>query len=172
MIVGNPKDPKRNSEGYADPTAYMGMSYTVEEEKAKRFLSQYYSMRKKIDMLDKDIEELEAEAESINVKMDGMPRSTNISDKTGRLATTLAEYYMNRIELRNDLWQKRKEIVDVIEHVENVDYQELLRLRYIQNRKWENIAVELDKSWRHTHRMHRYALQEAGKILKKMYPCH
>lgn len=168
MNVGNPKDPKRNSEGYADPTAYMGISYTVEEEKARQFLNQFYSIKKKIAMLDKDIEELEAEAESINVKMDGMPRSTNVSDKTGRLATTLAEYYINRLELRNGLWLKRKEIIDVIDHVENVDYQELLRLRYINNRKWENIAVELNKSWRHTHRMHRHALQEVGKILKKM----
>lgn len=168
MNVGNPKDPKRNSEGYADPTAYMGISYTVEEEKARQFLNQFYSIKKKIAMLDKDIEELEAEAESINVKMDGMPRSTNVFDKTGRLATTLAEYYINRLELRNGLWLKRKEIIDVIDHVENVDYQELLRLRYINNRKWENIAVELNKSWRHTHRMHRHALQEVGKILKKM----
>ena len=168
MNVGNPKDPKRNSEGYADPTAYRALSYSDEERIARKFLNQYFEAKRKIKMLDKDIEQIEEEADNINIKLDGMPRGTDTSDSTGKLAITLADYYMERIELRNELWKKRREITHVIEQLSKMDYIELLKLRYIENLTWEKIAVEIDKSWKHMHRMHRYALQEVGKILKKM----
>lgn len=168
MNVGNPKDPKRNAEGYADPTAYRALSYTNEEQMARKFLNQYYNIKKELKMLDRDIEQLEEEADNINVRLDGMPRGTDTSDSTGKFATTLADYYMERIDKRNELWMKRREIVKVIEQVPKVDYVELLKLRYVQNMRWEDIAHEMQVSWRHTHRMHRHALQEVGKILKKM----
>lgn len=169
-MIGNPKDPKRNGEGYADPTAYNALyNPTVETEAARKFLGQYYVLTKKIEMLSREKEELEEELGSINVNLDGMPRGTDISDRTGNLAAKLTDYYMKCIDLRSEAWDKRKEIESVIDTLDNVQHIELLKLRYIYRMKWEKIAVEIDLSWRHTHRMHHMALTEIGKKIRNKY---
>lgn len=166
-MIGNPRDPRRNAEGYADPTAYRAIYYNADEQMARAFLNQYYILTKKIEILTKDIADIDEEISGITINLDGMPHGTDISDKTGNLAIKLADYHMERIKLRSRAWEKRKQITDTIEQLDNVNLVQILKLRYVHHITWEKIAVEIDKSWTQTHRLHHMALQELAKILKK-----
>ena len=54
----------------------------------------------------------------------------------------------------------KKEIMSVIRAVPNVEYQMLLEKRYLCFITWEPIAVDLNYSIQHIHRMHSAALKE------------
>ena len=54
----------------------------------------------------------------------------------------------------------KKEIMGVIKAVPNVEYQTLLEKRYLCFITWEQIAVDMNYSMQHIHRMHSAALKE------------
>lgn len=93
---------------------------------------------------------------------DGQPHGTITTDPTGSKAVQLAtkyqqkhddlirqleEYEYELIQVRSTLWSKRMEILDVISQVPDPLCHRLLVLRYVECRKWEWIAVELDKTY-------------------------
>ena len=54
----------------------------------------------------------------------------------------------------------KSEIMAVIKAVSNVEYQTLLEKRYLCFITWEQIAVDMNYSMQHIHRMHSSALKE------------
>lgn len=54
----------------------------------------------------------------------------------------------------------KSEIMAVIKAVPNVEYQTLLEKRYLCFITWEQIAVDMNYSMQHIHRMHSSALKE------------
>lgn len=170
-MQGNPNNPYNNSEGYADPTPYRVFKSTAEDERyksiAKKWLYQYLNLEKQIKMLSEEIEELESERDSITVKLDGLPRGTDLSDKTANLATRLSDMLMKRIEMRSEAWEVREEIVDYINGMANRTHSRILYLHFIQGATFEFIAVDINMSWRHTHRMYADALIQVGKDLSR-----
>ena len=58
----------------------------------------------------------------------------------------------------------KAEIDKYIDTVSNSRLRNILKLRYINGMKWEEICVKLDCSWRNIHRLHVYAL-ESLKVL-------
>ena len=60
----------------------------------------------------------------------------------------------------NALVELKHEIMGVIKAVPNVEYQTLLEKRYLCFITWEQIAVDMNYSMQHIHRMHSSALKE------------
>ena len=60
------------------------------------------------------------------------------------------------------LIEKRNEALNLIQRLQGVE-RRLMELRYISGFKWEEIAIEMNYTYRHTTRLH-------GKILKKIFP--
>ena len=54
----------------------------------------------------------------------------------------------------------KREIMGVIKAVPNLEYQTLLEKRYLCFITWEQIAVDMNYSMQHIHRMHSSALKE------------
>lgn len=54
----------------------------------------------------------------------------------------------------------KREIMGVIKAVPNVEYQTLLEKRYLCFITWEQIAVDMNYSMQHIHRMHSSTLKE------------
>lgn len=171
MRRGNPDNLYYNSEGYPDPTAYSAFRSNGVDEKyksvAKKWLRQYLDMEKELKTLSDEIAALEGERDSISVKMDGMPRGTDISDKTGNLASRLADLLVNMIDKRAEATEKRNEIVRYIMGLNNRTWSRILYLHFIKGATFERIAVDIDKSWRHTHRLYADALIYVGKDLAR-----
>jgi len=52
-----------------------------------------------------------------------------------------------------------------INELEVSDHRTVLTLRYAKGMKWEEIAVSMSLSYRHTLHIHRHALAELEKVL-------
>lgn len=110
---------------------------------AEEYLTRYKQMAARVKMLRAEIERLRTEAESMSINLDGMPRGSSISDKTARLAIEIAER-MTALEAEASVvFTESMKIVDMIGRVENPKQQALLYKRYIQDKKWGEIAVEM-----------------------------
>ena len=132
---------------------------------AKEYLRQYKLMTARIRNREHDLAELREERESISINLDGMPHGTSLSDKTARLAAQLADAEEEIIELRSEAWSIRMEIVRTLNKIQTPEYNTLLYLRYIEGKTWEQIAVEMHYTFRHTTRLHGDALREVDAIL-------
>lgn len=80
----------------------------------------------------------------------------DVSDKIARLD----ELIRNTNREWDELIEMREQAKALIAKLESATQQEVLTKRYIQNKRWEQIAVEMNITWRHTFRIHRAALKE------------
>ena len=89
---------------------------------------------------------------------DGMPHAHNNSDLSGYAALMDAEE-RRYMKTRYRRIQMCKEITDKIERMDNEDEKDVLMYRYIRLMKWEDIAVKMEYSWQHIHKIHARALK-------------
>lgn len=89
---------------------------------------------------------------------DGMPHAHNNSDLSGYAALMDAEE-RRYMKARYRRIQMCKEITDKIERMDNEDEKDVLMYRYIRLMKWEDIAVKMEYSWQHIHKIHARALK-------------
>jgi hypothetical protein len=80
---------------------------------------------------------------------------------------------INMMELESDinadvarLVELKREIVLVVNRVENHAYQTLLSLRYLCFKTWEQVAEKMNYSIQHTHRIHGNALEAVDAVLR------
>ena len=75
---------------------------------------------------------------------------------------TLEDEINQQIDL---LINKKREVMELIDSLDNVDEISLLYKRYFNYMSWEEIAVNMKISYRQTHRLHGRALRSMeGKI--------
>lgn len=72
----------------------------------------------------------------------------------------------------DEMNQTLREIKSIISKVDDKDLRSILHKRYVSLKSWEQIAVEMNLSWRHTLRLHGKALNEVEVILKDVMECH
>lgn len=125
----------------------------------KEYLNQYLILEKRIQLLDEEIAEVEEEQDKCTAELDGMPRGTAQSDKVGELATTLADLKWDLVDLRNEAWKTRARILHTIVSVDDEDYQQLLKLRYIEGMHWNDIADTMYYTRRWVTTLHGRALE-------------
>ena len=71
--------------------------------------------------------------------------------------------YENLIDAKVDeLYAVKQEILVAIDRVQDSTLRALLLERYINGKKWEQIAVDLNYSWRQIIRLHGQALQKVA----------
>ena len=58
----------------------------------------------------------------------------------------------------------RAEVIISIQKLNNSDYEQILYKRYCQDKKWEEIALELNYSYRWILKLHGRALEEFRKV--------
>ena len=94
-------------------------------------------------------------------------QSSGRKDRMADLATRVADLELEIMGLRTDALNLLREVERIISQVEDRDYRQLLHMRYIEKRTWEEIAVSLKKSWRWTCSLHGKALQIIQEIIDK-----
>lgn len=133
---------------------------------AKTYLNEYRRLSKHLERLQNEIDEIMASVETSANIGDGMPKAGNASDRVANVAVRLAD-------LRNDyqyqiaeMWNKRKEIVNVIYQLDDAVYSQLLYDRYIRFMRWVDIAEDLHMDESYTRgRLHGGALMKVEKII-------
>lgn len=126
----------------------------------KEELMQYKNLKIEINKLEERIEALEEQKTSI--------KSPTITDMpNGGKGLELLDLMVMIEETQTRLTEKRKELLkmlnkieDVIETLDNSLDRNILRARYIECKKWEQICVELHYSWRQIHKLHSDVLKK------------
>ena len=134
---------------------------------AREYLESYKQIQTRINVLMAEIERLRAEAESVSIDLDGMPRGTATSDKMSRIVSEMADLESTITEELFGLYMRRMRIISELGELKSPKHQQLLHLRYIDCKSWETIAYEMDISWRYCYMLHGSALAEFERIMKK-----
>ena len=136
---------------------------------AKEHLQQVYMIQKKINRLEAQREDLRADLYSVKSPSD-MPdirvQTSLTGDKMLELVARVDEIERGIIEEINALVEKKISITCEIEKVPNENYKQLLFDRYILCKRWEQIAIDRDKSVRTIFKMHGRALNLFEKVIK------
>ena len=130
----------------------------TENEKKKDFLMSYQKEKRRVRRLEEQLEELRRNKMSPSVTNDGMPHGTDKKD--------LSDYAVKVDEVEQELVAARysricafQEVQKRIEAMEDEREKDLLTYRYIRGMKWEEVAVKMDYSWQHLHKIHARALR-------------
>lgn len=127
---------------------------------AKEYLLQARYLDNRIASKREQIQNLNDLATKCTSTWSDMPRSQN----TGR--SRMADCVMKIIDLEEQISKEmvrlvdlKREISETINKVENDEYKTILEKRYLCLMTWEQIAVDMDYSVMHIHRMHGEALK-------------
>ena len=137
---------------------------------AKEYLQQIRNIDILIRNKQDEIKELEAKVgvKAISYESDGSkPASRNIL----RTEELMIKLVMLKDEMNHDvdtLIDKKREVMSVIDSLDNPDEVNLLYLRYLRYMKWEQIALEMNYSYKHVHNIHGKALKSIDERLHKI----
>lgn len=128
---------------------------------AKDYLLQARYLDERITSKTQQIASLNDLATRCTSTFSDMPRNPNHG--SSRLEDCIIKIIDLEDSLKKDiekLVDLKREIMGVIKAVPNVEYQTLLEKRYLCFITWEQIAVDMNYSMQHIHRMHSSALKE------------
>lgn len=125
-----------------------------------KYLKRYIILEIEIRRLEDDLYKQEMKLGRITSRLSAAPKGGGSIHKNSDFDTinNIADMVKGLNLKINESIAIRKNIEELINNVENYTERLLLRYRYINGFSFERIAVELDYSWRHTHRLHTKAL--------------
>ena len=94
-----------------------------------------------------------------------MPHGSNISKPTEERAIRLADKALKWKQAELDALETKQEVFELICDIPDVE-GDVLYERYIKLRKWEEICVRMNYSWKGIHLVHRRALNIVDGLIK------
>lgn len=125
----------------------------------KEQLKAYRDMKKEKDDLEQRIEALNAQLYGMRAqRLDGMPRGGSGENYGTEILIQTKDNLLAL--LRGKKLTLGAQLVKIERAIEKLEPRErhLVRLHYIDGLTWEQVAVEMDYSWRQVHRIHGDAL--------------
>lgn len=127
----------------------------------KYYLSQALYLDQRIDSKLEQVDALNALATKATSTLTDMPKHKSVS------TSSLEDIVVKIIDLQQSINQDidtlvdlKREIIQVIQAVEDKELQALLEKRYLNYCSWEQIAVEMKYSIQHIYRLHSRALNQ------------
>lgn len=127
---------------------------------AKEYLQQALRLDERINSKLSQLESLRELATKCTSTITGMPR--NPSPSQSPMADAVCKIIDLQDEINRDidhLVDLKRELVEVIRKVEDVECRLLLELRYLCFKSWEDIAVQMGYTTRNIHYLHKQALR-------------
>lgn len=130
----------------------------------KYYLNQVYRIEKMLKMLEREYNQKVKEIDNISI--------SNSEIKLNSVSSKVENKVIELLALENDIKECKikkevaiDEISKVIDKVDDETLKKLLKLRYLEFRKWDSIAEILNYSEQHTHRLHNKALKIIDKYM-------
>lgn len=133
----------------------------------KIYLKGYYDAQQDISAKEDKIKALESQMQKVTPAYSMAPCGGGVPDS---MAESVAAYVDLKESFAEDvalLEQTAAAVCETIGAVRNHRLKIILTWRYINFKKWEQVAVLTGLSWTQTHRLHKVALQEVKKILER-----
>lgn len=135
-----------------------------------KYLNRAFKLTKIKQRLEREYKQKLKEMDSISVSCEEI-KASSIASKVENKALDLVSLKKD-IDLHNvKIEELKKEIACVIDKLEDDTSKNLLRLRYLEFRKWRDVEYVLNYSEQHIHRLHNKALKEINKVLKDVSLC-
>ena len=130
----------------------------MNNEEKKQYLRRYQTAKRRVGLIQEEIEELRSSKTSPVGLGDGMPHGSGTSDLSGYAARL--DELLRELEAEKEMQMVTyREIRQQIGMVPDPTEQEILSRRYLIGQSWEKIAVEMGYSYRNITRVHGYALK-------------
>lgn len=137
---------------------------------AEKYLSQARHLEQHIDAKVGQVASLNDLATKCTAVMSGMPHSPNHGTST--MADTVCKIVDLQEEIKRDIEQMlelKKEILAVINSVQEIEYQILLEKRYLCYCTWEQISLDMNYSEKWVRTLHSRALDAVARVLREKY---
>ena len=108
-------------------------------------LEQYISLKRDVEILEKELHKITNQS-PYSMNFNGMPRSGNITYKTGEMAALVADIEVMLKDRKYRCMFMRKKIERFIDSIDDSETRTIVRLRAIDNLSWRDIAIKLGKS--------------------------
>ncbi len=125
---------------------------------------------KQIRLIDKEINQMLNELERIQCSLMRSPQLKQVSVQESKVGLK-DDVYIKMIEYNDKINQKvdelidtKKKVFDIIEQIKDHEQRLILKMRYVDCEKWEDIEQELHVSKNTMHRNHRKALKEFNSL--------
>lgn len=142
-----------------------------EKDPKQVYLERYLKICREIKTLEDDIEQIEAEATSMNAFASAATSSgMRASDKVGNAVVKLLDLRDRLAAEKEKEAEAKVQIRLAIYSLENVTLRIILRKKYINGLSVWQIAEEMHYSTRHVWRLHNKALDEIK--IKDVIECH
>lgn len=128
----------------------------------KEYLNQYYWAKKLIESKQDEIKQLEVLAEYVSPGIES-GGGGSASDKVGKLAAKIADEKDKLNQQIEELVNLKTEIKSCIAWIDNKRYRFVLTERYINCKRWNEIAEDNHYSVRSVHYLHQNALNAFGR---------
>ena len=128
----------------------------------KERLRKYSALKREREQLLQQLEELEAALYSPKIqRLTGMPPGGSKPDGNPQEGAMLKHLELQE-RYRAKIDELAAEQLAIEQAIEPLDatLRALLRYRYIDDLKWEEVCVRMDYSWRQVHRRHAQALEK------------
>ena len=128
---------------------------------AKQYLQQSFRLNAKIDADLLEVERLRALATSVSspdLSQDRVQTGT-VSDRIGNTVAKIIDLEREINAEIDRFVDLKREIRERIDKVASEDFRIILQKRYLNFQKWEQIAVDLNYTYRHVTRLHGEAIQ-------------
>lgn len=134
--------------------------------KAKTFLKEYRRAQHKVEEIRKRLADLEELSTSITQALEGDRVQTSPRpDRIGQVVARKLDLEYELLEAETDAMDTMNRIYAVLNKLEDPDYQQLLRLRYIKCLQWEDIRDQMHYEIRNIFYIHGRSLVAVEEII-------
>lgn len=129
----------------------------MNNEEKKQYLRRYQAAKRRVGLIQEEIEELRSSKTSPVGLGDGMPHGSGTSDLSGYAARL--DELLRELEAEKEMQMVTyREIRQQISMVPDPTEQEILSRRYLLEQRWEKISVEMNYDYRYVLKLHGKAL--------------
>ena len=125
---------------------------TKDELKRKLKSADYWQRSLEEDYL--ELQKLRDNAARVTPQYSKAPAGCGDGQKLERTIISIGDYEAIIKEHMDNLYMALEEVTRLINLVDDPQAHLVLQMRYRNFKKWEQIAAELDYSWRQVHRLH------------------
>lgn len=134
------------------------MTEKERNEQKKEYLNSYKRLCRKLKSLEEQLESLREVEQSAKIQeISDMPKGNKQTDLSDYMVK-LDKITYKIIRAKQDCMNRKLDIENRIADMEDGLESTILHKRYIELKAWEKICVEIDYSWKQTHRIHGQAL--------------
>lgn len=126
----------------------------------KEYLRQYITAEQRCIDIESRIEDLKRKYAVKAIVYSDMPKSHNSERDLSEYAAELDGFQRDLREARTYAIKKQREIYRAVQSVEDPRLRRILELRYVDGKKWQEIADKVGKDIRHIIRLHGEALEK------------